>query len=232
MIQPVPQEPRVDAATFLAGRLLIPAAFAFAEELAQEREIDADKGRQAEPLVLEFILARNLRLPVVIDEDEPAIGQHPEQPVEAVNRPITVQEPLRPPPPQIDRELRVRHRPGLRGSIVVLRGKQPVDLQQFLAGACIGSPSPLPRGREVGVKGNRPRRPLAQLLRRQVGVIGEANIAGDAGADIELPDRVAVELQHRRRQAIEEVIQEYRTERARSPRRLLSIARTLLGGRG
>jgi hypothetical protein len=52
------------------------------------------------------------------------------------------------------------------------------------------------------------------LLDRHVGEVFELDIAGNAGADLQLADFVFLELQHGGWQAIEQVIQEHHPKRS------------------
>src|SRR5437879_713311 len=84
----------------------------------------------------------------------------------------------------------------LGGPIVVFRREEAIDFEQILAGT-----------RLVRL------RPLLKLLRGQIRVVGKVDVAGDAGADAELLDLLVVDLKHRGRQTIEQIVEKDRPKR-------------------
>ena len=60
----------------------------------EQREVDADKRRHAETLMLEFVVAARLRLAVVVDEDEAIVGDQFQQSFERLDRPIAQEKSL------------------------------------------------------------------------------------------------------------------------------------------
>ena len=115
--------------------------------------------------MLELVLAAGLRRSVIVREDEAALADEGEEPFEASNSAVAMQEPARHRPAIRKREITVRQGAWIDRAVVVFGSEQTIDLQKFAAGG---------RVRRFG--------PLVKHGQGQVGVVGQAHVTSHAGA--------------------------------------------------
>ena len=145
--------------------------------------------------MLELVLPAGLRRPVVVREDEAALVDQGEELFEASNGPVAVQESPRHRPAIREREFAIRQRGGIDRAVVVFGGEQTIDLQKCTAAGRI-----------------RRFRPFLEHGQSHIGVVGKPDVAGHAGAYTELAHRIALQVQHRGGQTVEQVVQEHGPE--------------------